>query len=47
MWDEDLAITKIGVITDTGRMEIRGSDGVMSELQPEGYEHLDRQEFCR
>ncbi|MHC4743056.1 MAG: thiamine-phosphate kinase [Planctomycetota bacterium] len=40
LWDEDLAITKIGVVTDTGRMEIRGGDGVVSELKAEGYEHL-------
>jgi len=42
LWDWGVSITKIGIITDTGKMEICGDDGVISELEPKGYEHLGR-----
>jgi thiamine-monophosphate kinase len=39
-WDGTVPITKIGKITDSGKMEIKGSNGRVSDLQPEGYDHL-------
>ncbi|MCL5281462.1 MAG: thiamine-monophosphate kinase [Planctomycetes bacterium] len=40
LWDELVPITRIGRITDTGRMEIRMPDGRAVELRPGGYDHL-------
>jgi len=39
-WDGPVAITKIGTITDTKKMQIRMPDGQISDLQVEGYDHL-------
>lgn len=39
-WDQALAITQIGTITDTGRMQMKMRDGRVSKLQAAGYEHL-------
>ncbi len=39
-WDGPVPITKIGEITDTKKMQIKISDGVIQDLQPEGYDHL-------
>jgi thiamine-monophosphate kinase len=39
-WDEPAAITQIGEITDTGKMQIVMPDGHVSDLQAKGYEHL-------
>jgi thiamine-monophosphate kinase len=39
-WEEAVPITAIGIITDTGRMEIRMPDGQIVDLRPGGYEHL-------
>lgn len=39
-WDEPTAITQIGTITDTGKMQIKMPDGQISDLQAKGYEHL-------
>jgi thiamine-monophosphate kinase len=39
-WDEPTAITRIGGITDTGKMQIVMSDGRINELHAKGYEHL-------
>jgi thiamine-monophosphate kinase len=43
MWDDLVPITRIGTITNTGRMQIRMPDGRTSDLEPHGYEHLQRQ----
>jgi thiamine-monophosphate kinase len=42
-WDDPVPITRIGAITDTGRMQIRMPDGRVDDLEPHGYEHLQRQ----
>jgi len=39
-WRSSVPLTEIGHITDTGRMEIRSSDGRVTRLEPAGYEHL-------
>jgi thiamine-monophosphate kinase len=39
-WDEPVAITQIGEITDNGKIQIIMPDGRLSDLQAEGYEHL-------
>ena len=39
-WDEAIAITEIGEITNTGKMQIKQADGQITDLQPSGYEHL-------
>jgi len=41
-WAEPVAITRIGTITDTGKMQIRMPDGQVSDLEPEGYNHLTK-----
>jgi len=41
-WDDPVPITRVGTITDTGRMQIRIPDGRISDLEPHGYEHLRR-----
>jgi thiamine-monophosphate kinase len=42
VWDDPVPITKVGTITDTGRMQIRMPDGRINDLEPRGYEHLRR-----
>jgi len=39
-WGDRVAITCIGKITDSGKMEIRAADGSVRDLQAKGYEHL-------
>ncbi|MCU0915212.1 MAG: thiamine-phosphate kinase [Planctomycetes bacterium] len=39
-WDDPVPLTRVGVITATGRMEIRMADGQVRELLPGGYDHL-------
>jgi thiamine-monophosphate kinase len=39
-WDEQLSITQIGRVTDTGKMQIEMPDGTIEELLPAGYNHL-------
>jgi len=39
-WNGPIAITRIGTITDTGKMQIRMPDDQISDLQPKGYDHL-------
>jgi len=39
-WDEPTAITQIGDITDTKKMQIKMPDGRIRDLQAKGYEHL-------
>jgi thiamine-monophosphate kinase len=39
-WRRPLAITRIGTVTDTGKMEIREADGQVKELKAGGYDHL-------
>lgn len=39
-WDGPVQITQIGKITNSGKMEIETADGKVSNLKPEGYDHL-------
>jgi thiamine-monophosphate kinase len=39
-WDGPTAITPIGTITDTGKMQIRMPGGQISDMEAKGYEHL-------
>ena len=39
-WAEPVAITQIGTITDTRKMQLRMPDGRINDLQARGYEHL-------
>ena len=39
-WDGPTAITQIGTITDTGKMQIKMPDGRISDLESKGYNHL-------
>jgi len=39
-WAEPVAITQIGTITDTKKMQIKMPDGQINDLQARGYEHL-------
>ena len=36
-------IVRIGTVTDTGKMQIKTADGKINDLQPGGYDHLQRQ----
>lgn len=40
LWKSAVPITRIGTITDTGKMQIKAADGHVSDLQAKGYEHL-------
>jgi thiamine-monophosphate kinase len=42
MWDMQTAITSIGRTTETGKMQIEMPDGRIADLQPRGYDHLER-----
>jgi len=42
VWDDPVPITKIGIIVDTRQMQIRMPDGQIKDLEPHGYEHLQR-----
>ena len=39
-WKNPLPITRIGVITNTGKMQIKMADGKIDDLKPSGYDHL-------
>ncbi len=39
-WDEPIPITKIGIVTDTGKVQIKTETGKITELQAQGYDHL-------
>jgi len=39
-WDGSIAITQIGTITDTGKMQIKMADGRIVDLESKGYNHL-------
>ena len=39
-WDGPMPITQIGTITDTGKMQIKMTDGQIGDLQIKGYDHL-------
>ncbi len=39
-WSGPVAITPIGTITDTGKMQIKTADGQISDLEAKGYDHL-------
>jgi thiamine-monophosphate kinase len=39
-WNDPLPVTKIGTITDTGKMQIKMPDGRITDLKPSGYDHL-------
>jgi thiamine-monophosphate kinase len=39
-WDEPVPITRIGVITDTKKMQIKMPDGRIRKLEAKGYDHL-------
>jgi thiamine-monophosphate kinase len=40
VWDEPVSIARIGEITDTGKMQIKMSDGMIRDLEAGGYDHL-------
>ena len=42
LWDGDLAITKIGTITGSNKVQIRNAAGQISDLEVKGYEHLGK-----
>jgi thiamine-monophosphate kinase len=39
-WEMAVSITRIGTVTDSGRMQIKMADGRIDELKPGGYDHL-------
>ena len=39
-WNDPLPITRIGVIADTGEMQIKMPDGRIMKLEAKGYNHL-------
>jgi len=39
-WNETVGITKIGEITNSGKMQIKQSDGRLENLEAKGYDHL-------
>jgi thiamine-monophosphate kinase len=41
-WDGPVAITRIGTITDTKKMQMQMPNGQINELRAGGYEHLNR-----
>ncbi|MGD0572020.1 MAG: thiamine-monophosphate kinase [Sedimentisphaerales bacterium] len=38
--NDSVPITRIGTITDTGKMQIKMPDGKITDLKPSGYDHL-------
>ncbi len=41
-WDGPTAITQIGTITNTGKIQIKMPDGRIVDLEPKGYNHLSK-----
>ncbi len=39
-WGEPLSITYVGIITDSGKLQIKTADGKIMDLKPRGYDHL-------
>jgi thiamine-monophosphate kinase len=39
-WDESIAVTQIGIINDTKKMQIKMPDGRIDDLRAGGYDHL-------
>ena len=39
-WDMDTPTTKVGVITDSGKIELRSPDGGVEQMEPKGFDHL-------
>jgi thiamine-monophosphate kinase len=39
-WNDSVPITRIGTITDVGKIQIKMPDGKIMELKPSGYDHL-------
>ena len=39
-WSEKVGITRIGIITDSAKMQIEGVDGRIRDLEAKGYDHL-------
>jgi thiamine-monophosphate kinase len=39
-WEMAVPITRIGSITDNGKMQIKMGDGAIKDLKPAGYDHL-------
>ena len=39
-WNDSVPITRIGTVTDTGKMQIKMPDGKITDLKPSGYDHL-------
>jgi len=40
LWDSPVAITPIGRVTDSGKMQIKTADGQIKNLEAKGYDHL-------
>jgi thiamine-monophosphate kinase len=39
-WNDSVPITRIGTITNAGKMQIKMPDGKITDLKPSGYDHL-------
>jgi thiamine-monophosphate kinase len=39
-WNDSLSITRIGTITNTGKMQIKMPDDKVYEIEPKGFDHL-------
>jgi thiamine-monophosphate kinase len=39
-WNDPVPITRIGMITDVGKMQIKMPDGQIQDIEPKGYDHI-------